>query len=141
MKVKERIMKFVLSTIVAFVLLAMPAIGQNLPRVYIEAAETVDAGNSEHKAKQVDFGTALSAGLFKKKVPVVVVGDKNQADWVIQSVSSQQSDSTGTKIAKMVILGSTNFTKFDGTIQVMDIESSAIFFAYNVKKNNFQSAA
>ena len=119
----------------------MPAVGQNLPRVYIEAADTVDGGNSEHKAKQVDFGTALSAGLFKKKVPVVVVGDKSQADWVIQSVSSQQSDSTGTKIAKMVILGSTNFTKFDGTIQVMDIESSAVFFAYSVKKNNFQSAA
>ena len=32
-------------------------------------------------------------------------------------------------------------TKFEGTFQVVDNESSAVIFAYNVKKNNFQSAA
>ena len=134
-------MKFVFSTIVAFVLLAMPAIGQNLPRVYIDAAETVDAGNSEHKAKQVDFGTALSAGLVKKKTPVAVVTDKSKAQWVIKSISSQKEDSTAVKMTKMIVYGGSDFTNFEGTIQVVDIESSAVLFAYNVKKSNFQSAA
>ena len=31
--------------------------------------------------------------------------------------------------------------KFEGTFQVIDNETTAILFAYNVKKNNFQSAA
>ena len=33
------------------------------------------------------------------------------------------------------------FTKFEGAIQVIDNESSAVLYAYNVKKGNFQSAA
>ena len=33
------------------------------------------------------------------------------------------------------------FTKFEGTIQVIDNESTGVLFAYNVKKGNFQSAA
>ena len=139
-------MKFVFSTIVAFVLLAMPAIGQNLPRVYIDAADTVDAGNSEHKAKQVDFGTALSAALVKKKTPVMVVTDESKAQLIIKSVSAQKEDSNAVKVTKIATgaifgVGSGGFTKFEGTIQVIDIESSAILFAYNVKKGNFQSAS
>ena len=31
--------------------------------------------------------------------------------------------------------------KFEGTFQVIDNETTAILFAYNVKKNNYQSAA
>ena len=33
------------------------------------------------------------------------------------------------------------FTKFEGTIQVVDNVSSSVLYAYNVKKGNFQSAA
>lgn len=35
----------------------------------------------------------------------------------------------------------TGFTQFSGTIQVVDNTSSAVLYAYNVKKGNFQSAA
>jgi hypothetical protein len=136
-------MKALFLTIIATLLLVAPAIGQfyNAPRVYIEAAETTDASNAKDKAKHIDFGTALAAALVKKKTPVTVVTDKSKAQWVIQSISSQKEDSTGTKAAKIIFLGSTNFTKFEGTIQVVDIESSAVIYAYNIKKNNFQSAA
>jgi polyisoprenoid-binding protein YceI len=112
-----------------------------LPTVYVEASETVDGSNARDKSKQVDFGTALSAALFKKKVPVTVVADKNKATWTIESVSSQKEDSTGTKIAKILVWGGGSFTKFEGTIRVVDNQTSAVLFAYNVKKNNFQSAA
>jgi len=111
------------------------------PRVVIEATETLDAGNAQHKAKQVDFGSAITAALVKKEVPVTVVTDPTKAQWTVKAVSSQKEDSTGTKVAKMLFTGGGNFTQFEGTIQVIDRESSAILYAYNVKKGNFQSAA
>jgi hypothetical protein len=67
--------------------------------------------------------------------------DQSKAQWLIKSASSQREDGTGTKIAKMALFGSSNFTQFEGTVQVVNIESSAVLYAYNVKKGNFQSAA
>ena len=113
----------------------------DMPRVYIEATETVDASNSKDKAKHVDFGSAIAAALLKKEVPVLVVTDPAKAQWTIKSVSSQKEDSTGTKVAKLAFGFGTGFTKFEGTIQVVDNESSGVLYAYNVKKGNFQSAA
>ena len=124
-------------------LAVMSTIAADKPRVFVVASETVDASNSRDKAKHVDFGTALSAALTKKDVPVMVVTDATKSQWTIKSVSSQKEDSTGTKVAKIALLGafSGDFTKFEGTIQVIDNQSSAVLFAYNVKKGNFQSAA
>jgi hypothetical protein len=125
----------------ALVLFASTVAAQDTPRVFIDATDTVDASNSQHKGKQVDFGSALSAALLKKQVPIVVVTDQSKAQWIIKSASSQKEDGTGTKIAKLALMGSSNFTQFEGTIQVVNIESSAVLYAYNVKKGNFQSAA
>jgi hypothetical protein len=113
------------------------------PRVYIQASETVDGSNSATKGRQIDFGSALAAALAKKDVGVVVVTNPSKAQWVITSTSSQQEDSTGTKVAKLAFCGILcgGYTRFEGTIQVTDMESSAILYAYNVKKSNFQSAA
>ncbi|HZR25325.1 MAG TPA: hypothetical protein VFA59_17145 [Vicinamibacterales bacterium] len=113
------------------------------PTVYIDATETVDGSNSSDKAKHVDFGSALSAALLKKEVPVTVVTDKTKAKWTIHSASAQKEDSTGTKVTKILAFGAFagSFTQFSGTIQVVDNESSAVLYAYNVKKDNFQSAA
>jgi len=113
----------------------------DLPRVYIEASETVDASNSKDKAKHVDFGSAIAAGLLKKEVPVSVVTDQTKSQWTIKSISSQKEDSTGTKVAKMAFGMGGAFTKFEATIQVIENETSAVLYAYNVKKGNFQSAA
>jgi hypothetical protein len=111
------------------------------PRVFIEASETVDGGNASNKAKQIDFGSAIAAALVKKKVPVQVVTDESKAQWTIKTVSSQREDSTGTKVAKLAFGFGGGFTKFEGAIQVVDHESTAVIYAYNVKKGNFQSAA
>jgi hypothetical protein len=126
--------------LVALMLLASTTVAAQTPRVYIEATETLDAGNSRDKAKQIDFGAAISAALVKKQVPVAVVTDKTKSQWTIKTVSSQKEDTTGTKVAKM-LFGGGGFTKFEGSIQVIDNESSALLYAYNVKKGNFQSAA
>ena len=114
---------------------------QELPRVFVHPSQTVDGSNARDKGKYIDFGASISAALVKKNVPVTVVTDITKAQWEIKSVSSQREDSTGTKIAKLAFVGGGGFTKFEGTIQVIDVESSGVLFAYNVKKGNFQSAA
>ena len=130
-------------TLLALMLFASTALAADLPRVYVEPTETVDASNAEHKAKQVDFGSAITAALVKKKVPVLVVTDKSKAQWTIKATSSQKEDSTVTKAVKIVALGifAGDFTKFEGTMQVIDNESSAVVYAYNVKKSDFKQAA
>jgi hypothetical protein len=130
--------------LMALVLVAAPALcgAAEQPRVFIEPSETVDvSGKDKDGAKHVDFGAALSAALVKKKVPVLVVTDHEKSQWTIRSMSSRREDSTGTKIVKIIAFGGGSFTEFEGTIQVIDNESSAVLYAYNVKKNNFQSAA
>lgn len=134
-------MKVLVALVVAVLLSSHSYAQASKPLVYIEAAETVDAGNSANKARQVDFGSAIAAALVKKKVPVTVVTDPSRAEWNIRTVSSQKEDSTGTKIAKLAFGLGGGFTKFEGTIQVIDRQSTAVLFAYNVKKGNFQSAA
>ncbi len=128
-------------TLAAVILSAATVMAADTPRVYIEASDTVDAGNSRDKARQVDFGSAIAAALVKKEVPVLVVTDRSKARWTIKTVSSQKEDSTGTKVAKLAFGWGGGFTKFEGTIQVIDAESSTVLYAYNVKKGNFQSAA
>jgi len=127
---------------------ARPAVAVREPRtpagrplVFIEASETVDGSNSRDKARQVDFGSSIAAALLKKGVPVTVVADPSKADWTIKSVSAQREDSTGTKVAKLAFGGLGGFTKFEGSIQVIDNASTGVLYAYNVKKGNFQSAA
>jgi polyisoprenoid-binding protein YceI len=134
-------MKRILFVVLSIAMVA-PIVAASGPGVYIEAAETVDGSNSNDKAKQVDFGSAIAAALLKKEVPVLVVTDSAKARYTIKSVSAQREDSTGTKVAKLAFGGwGGGFTKFEGTIQVIDNESSAVVYAYNVKKGNFQSAA
>lgn len=132
-----------MSLVILNFLLIVLGYGQTneMPKVFIDAAVTTDLSNAKETTKQVDFGTAISAAIFKKKTPVIVVTDKSKADWTIQSVSSQKEDSTGTKVAKILFTNNWSFTKFEGTIQVIDNKTSAVLFAYNVKKSNFQSAA
>ena len=133
-----------MNRVLVVALLALPLVfgaDQVRPRVFVAASETSDASNSRDKAKHVDFGTALSAAIMKKNVPVTIVTDPGKSQWTIKSASSQKEDSTGTKVAKLAFGGYGGFTKFEGTIQVIDNQSSAVLFAYNVKKGNFQSAA
>jgi hypothetical protein len=130
--------KYLLATLV---LVASTAAAAQNPRVYIEAAETVDVSNNSNKAKLVDFGAAIAAAMIKKQVPVTVFTDHTKAQWIIRSVSSQKEDSTGMKFAKLALGWGGGFVTFEGTIQVIDVESSGVLYAYNVKKGNFQSAA
>jgi hypothetical protein len=112
-------------------------------RVFIENGQTVDSSNARDKAGYGDFGLVLTAALQKKGVPVVVVTDPEKAEYVIRHTSSMSQDSTGTRIAKMAFglgFGGRGGT-FEGSVNVIERESSAVVFSFTTKKGKAQSGA
>ena len=113
-------------------------------KVFVTEGETADvSGKIEDREARGDFGMAITAALLKKKVPVSVVMDIEKADYVIRHSSTRDEDGTGTKAVKIIFGGGLfgSGVKFEGTFTVIDQEESVVVFSYNVKKNNFQSAA
>ena len=90
------------SVLMGLVLFVSTALAADLPRVYIESTQMEEAGNwkKDGTVKQVDFGSAISAALVKKKVPVMVVTDSTKSQWTIKAFSAQREDSTVTKVAQ-----------------------------------------
>jgi hypothetical protein len=77
------------------------------------------------------FETYVAAGLEKKKVPVVLVTDRDKADYELSGVSN--SDRAGW--AKMLFLGSQQ-TNEAASIKIVNLKTSNIVFAYSVNKTN-----
>ena len=89
-----------------------------------------------------EFGMAVSAAFLKKKVPVVVVTDRDKADFFVQTTSTSTSEKTGERVAKILMFGAFagSGRRFEGTVTMAN-RDGAIVFAHNSKKENFQSAA
>jgi hypothetical protein len=77
------------------------------------------------------FETYLTAGLVKKKVPVVVVTDKDQADFEISGIST--SEKAGW--AKLLFTSS-DASNEEASIKVVDLKTGSVVFAYSVHKHN-----
>jgi hypothetical protein len=77
------------------------------------------------------FETYVAAGLEKKKVPVVLVTDRDKADFELSGVSD--SDKAGW--AKMLFLGSQQ-TNENASIKVVNLKTGDVVFAYSVNKTN-----
>ena len=77
------------------------------------------------------FETYVVAGLEKKKVPVVVVIDRDKADYELSGVSD--SDRAGW--AKMLFLGSQQ-TNETASIKIVNLKTGNVVFAYSVNKTN-----
>jgi hypothetical protein len=77
------------------------------------------------------FEIYVAAGLEKKKVPVVVVVDRDKADYELSGVSD--SDKAGW--AKMLFLGSQQ-TNEAASIKIVNLKTGNIVFAYSVNKTN-----
>jgi hypothetical protein len=77
------------------------------------------------------FEIYAAAGLEKKKVPVVVVIDRDKADYELSGVSD--SDRAGW--AKMLFLGSQQ-TSESASIKITNLKTGNVVFAYSVNKSN-----
>jgi hypothetical protein len=73
----------------------------------------------------------IAAGILKKKVPVVLVNDRSKADYEVSGVSETEKANW----AKMLFAGSTA-SREQASIQVVDLKSAEVVFAYSVHKAN-----
>ena len=78
-----------------------------------------------------DFDTFFKAALVKKKVPVVVVDSREQAEFEIKGTSESQKAGA----AKKIMLGSWHSDE-QASISVTSIESGAVVYAYSANKKN-----
>jgi hypothetical protein len=78
-----------------------------------------------------DFHEYLRDAILKKKVPVTVVEDRTQAQFELTGYSGTRKSSTTQKL----LLGKWR-TDEQASIQIADLESGEIVFAYSVDKPN-----
>src|SRR5579859_4397161 len=93
------------------------------------------------------FDVAIAAAINRKHVPVEVTNDKTKANLILRSSRIQQkidTDSTGTKVAKM-IFGVPTILPGSVSVQLTDLEGK-VLWGYNCtkvrgKERNVQSLA
>src|SRR5216684_1102444 len=77
------------------------------------------------------FDTFLTAAITKKKVPFVIVADREQADFEITAASETEK----TSWAKVIFLSQTG-SKEEASMKVVNRKTSTVVFAYSVHKRN-----
>ena len=91
----------------------------------------IESGSKIYVAPMGGFENYVTAGIVKKSVPVVVVSDRDKADYEIRG--SQETEKAGW--AKMLMLGSQQSNE-QASIVVRKIRTDEIVFAYSVNKMN-----
>src|SRR5437899_10670878 len=93
--------------------------------------KTIPAGAKVYITPSDGFETNLRAALEAKNVPLTVVDDKAKADYEI--VSHAETQKAGA--AKKILLGSWH-SKEEASIQVNDLKSGDVVFAYSYHADN-----
>ena len=116
--------KAFVALILLFALFALPrALGQ-------EASKVIPPNSKVFVAPMPDgFDEFLKAAIERKKVPLQIVADKDQADFQITGQSETQKAST----AKKVIMWDWRSNE-QASIQVSSLKTSEVVFAYSVNK-------
>ncbi len=97
----------------------------------IAAGPTVPAGSKVYVEAADGFDTYLAAALQKKKVPVVMVADKDKADYELSGVSDHQKAGW----AKVVFMGQIHSDE-QASVKLVNIKTAEVVFAYAVNKKN-----
>jgi hypothetical protein len=97
----------------------------------IDSPGTIPAGSKIYVQQMDGFGSYVIAAITKKKVPVLIVSDREQADFEIGGDAESQKAGW----AKIIWTGRTGSTE-EASINVTNIKTGVIVFAYNVNKQN-----
>ena len=97
----------------------------------VEAKKKIAPNSKVFLAPMDGFEDELKTAIEKKKVPVVLVADKTQADYVITGTS--ETEKAGT--AKKVIMLNWHSNE-QASIIVTDLKSNNVVFAYSVNKHS-----
>jgi len=90
----------------------------------------VDAANG--------FQTSITAAIIRKKVPITVVTDKAQADYILKAAPVDSKDESGAgKIARCLFLDCIGVNGYsEVSVQLMRRKDSSVVWAYQVRKGN-----
>jgi hypothetical protein len=97
----------------------------------IAAEGTIPPGSKIYIAPMGGFETYVKAAIEKKKVPVVIVEQRDAARFEISGTAESEKASTAKKIIRLDW-----HSKEQASIRVTDIESSEVVFAYSVHKES-----
>jgi hypothetical protein len=96
-----------------------------------KTAATIAPGSKIYIEPMGGFETYLAAALQKKQVPVVVVADKNAADFDMAGTSGHQNAGW----AKTIFMGDIH-SNDEASITVTNVKTSEVAFAYAVDKKS-----
>ena len=120
------------SIILALSLAATAACAQEVKTYFNPKAKPIPAGSKIYIAViPGGFENYISAAIFKKKVPVVLVNDRSKADYEISGVSESEKANW----AKMLFMSSEASAE-QASIQVVDLKTGDVVFGYSVNKRN-----
>lgn len=91
----------------------------------------IQSGSKIYVAPMGGFENYVIAGIVNKKVPVVLVTEREKADYEIRG--SAETEKAGW--AKMLFMGSQNSNE-QASVNVSDVKTGDIVFAYSVHKLN-----
>lgn len=94
-------------------------------------AKVVPSGSKIYVDAADGFDTYLTAALQKKKVAVIIVTKKEQADYELDGVS----DHAKAGWAKTVFLGQIH-SDDQASVKLIDVKTGQVVFAYAVNKKN-----
>ena len=104
---------------------------QAVPRIYIEPQE--------------GFESYLSAAIVKKRVPVVVTQDRENATFILTSSVKAKEESTGSKVARCLFAYCAGIQGTQSaTVQLINVRTKDVTWGYNVIKGSaaaYQSTA
>ena len=117
--------RLVVAVSCGLLLLAVGARAEDRP------GKTIPAGSKVYITPSDGFETHLKAALEAKQVALTVVDDKEKADYEI--VSHAETQKAGA--AKKILMGSWH-SKEEASIQVSDVKSGEVVFAYSYHTDN-----
>jgi hypothetical protein len=97
----------------------------------VDSPNKIPAGSKIYVQPMDGFGSYIVAAINKKKVQVTIVADQQKADFEIGGNAESQKAGW----AKILLSGS-NQSHEEASINVTNIKTSEIVFAYNVNKGN-----
>ncbi len=104
-----------------------------VPCVFLKGGEpkVIPAGSKVYIAPMGGFEVELKAALEKRQVPLTVVDNKQDADYEISGVASSKKASA----KKKILTGSWHSTE-EASVQVSDLKTGAVVFAYSYHRED-----
>lgn len=98
--------------------------------------------NSLVYVEDSEFGQALSAGMLKKKVPLLVTTNREKATFYLEETSKASQEGTGERVAKVLVLGAFagSGKSYEASVTLTNADG-IVLWAHNAKKSDVRRAA